>query len=145
MIVFLIDFVLISLLRSLELYLTPPLTNATSSFYLILFLAPAIFVIIFYARTHTTISWHKWIFFIVLSIVLFCIFLSVMGPILYGYSNIDCQNVTRSESFIQYSCICQRDTPEGATHQAQVSCSLNGFSFSPFLQIRNEGEWQPIP
>jgi hypothetical protein len=143
--VFVIDFVLISLLLSRQFYLVPPLTNTTPYFYLILVLAPAIFTITFYIRTQASISWRKWIFFTAAVSVLLCVFLIVTGPILYQYSKVDCQSATHSGLLVQYSCICQQETPEGQTHQAQVSCSLNGFTFSPLLQIRQQGKWQSIP
>lgn len=143
--VFVIDFVLISFLLSRRFYLAPPLTNATSYFYLFLALAPAIFTITFYTRTQASISWRKWILFAAAGSILLCIFLVLTGPILYQYSKVDCQSATHSGLLVQYSCTCQQETPEGQTHQSQVSCSLNGFIFSPLLQIRQQGEWQPIP
>lgn len=143
--VFLVSTLATSLLQSRSLYLAPPLTNGTSIFYLILVSAPATLTLILCARKRPSGFRLTGILLLIWLGVLLCVNLALAGPALFRYSAIDCRSVTRSGWLVQHACTCHRKTPEGAAHREQADCLLEGFAFSPLLQLTEQGKWQTLP
>jgi hypothetical protein len=147
--IFVVNVALVIFLLSHFLYLMPPLTTATIWVYLASILVPPILSAFFYGNNRRHISWIKrslfWISVLVAISVLACSFLFFAGPVLDNYTAVNCTALTHSGVVAEYSCVCQQEWIEGSPPQTQADCFLEGFVFSPFFQIKVQGEWEALP
>jgi len=133
-----------ALLLAWRLYLAPPLTNMTFTFYLALPLALAILTLVLCARTRPSGSWISVALLPVYLVVLFSLCWFFVPPVLHPvfYSAIECHSVMRTGLHVQHDCTCRLEAVSGRT---QAECSLDGFALSPILPVTERSEWQAIP
>jgi hypothetical protein len=102
----------------------------TIIFYLILGVAPGILVMVLCALKRPSGS-RVWIILLpMLSAMLFCVYLGIIGP---SYSSeIKCNPPSQSGLFTHQDCIC---IWTGSSDKNQVMCSLDSLKFSPFARL----------
>jgi hypothetical protein len=141
--IMLVFFVSIAIAIVMELHrfvLAFPLTLFTGYFYTAVLLLPAIVTFVICAWVRPT-GPRMIIVLLPIYIAIFsCIYLAIMGPVIYlqySISEINCQTFLQSGPVIHQDCICKI---AGGSGPYQVDCSLDGYTFSPLVQITIKSE-----
>ena len=115
---------------SQRISLNSSLIRYTSLLYIVSGLVPAIIVLVLCALKRPSGS-HLWFVLLpMLSGVLFCFYLTLIGPSFY--SEIECNSTTYSGLTIHQECVCKWS---GSSDTSQVMCSLDSLVFSPFARL----------
>jgi hypothetical protein len=115
---------------SQRIFLTSSLFRYTGLLYAATGLAPAIMVLVLCALKRPSGS-HLWFVLLpTLSGLMFCIYLTLIGPGLY--SEIECNSPIYSGLGVHQDCVCKWTE---SSDTSQVKCSLDGLRVLPFARL----------
>jgi len=118
-------------MMSQRISLTSSLFQYTGLLYTVSGLAPAIIILVLCALKRPTGSRLWFVLLPMLSGLMFCFYLTLIGPAL-SYSEIECNSPAYSGLVVHQDCVCKST---GSSDTSQVKCSLDGLTVLPFARL----------